>query len=80
MCGNNFSIYIVHIPRKCIESIHLYSCPHSPTESYDLLRNIKIQSENIKMARNISLFTFCMIFDFSKCDGFTLLGTSSLQP
>ena len=35
--------------------------------------SIKIQSENMKMTWNISLFTFCMIFNFSKCDGFTAL-------
>ena len=33
----------------------------------------KIQSENMKMTWNISLFTCCMIYDFSKCDGFTVL-------
>ena len=31
---------------------------------------IKIQSENMKMTWNISLFTFCMICNFFKCDGF----------
>ena len=34
---------------------------------------IKIQSENMKMTWNVSLFTFCMICNFSKCDGFTVL-------
>ena len=53
---------------------------------------IKIQSENMKMTWNISLFIFCMICNFSECDGFTVLWiisikycgikfiTSSLQP
>ena len=27
MCGKNFQIYGVHIPRKCIDSRHFYSCP-----------------------------------------------------
>ena len=27
MCGKNFQIYRVHIPRKCIESRHFCSCP-----------------------------------------------------
>ena len=27
MCGENVSIYGIHIPRKCIESMHFYSCP-----------------------------------------------------
>ena len=26
ICGENFQIYGVHIPRKCIESRHFYSC------------------------------------------------------
>ena len=34
---------------------------------------IRIQSENMKMTWNISLFICCMIFSFSKCDGFTVL-------
>ena len=34
---------------------------------------IKIQSENIKMTWKASLFIFCMICNFSKCDGFTVL-------
>ena len=27
MCEKNFQIYGVHIPRKCIDSRHFYSCP-----------------------------------------------------
>ena len=34
---------------------------------------IKIPSENMKMTWNISLFICCMIYNFSKCDGFTVL-------
>ena len=34
---------------------------------------IKIQSENMKMTWNIRLFIFCMIYNFPKCDGFTVL-------
>ena len=52
---------------------------------------IKVQSENMKMTWNISLFIFCMICNFSKSDGFSVLRifvkqceikaiTSSLQP
>ena len=37
-----------------------------------IICSIKIQSENMKMTWNISLFTFCMICNFSKCDGFTV--------
>ena len=32
MCGKNFQIYGVHIPRKFIDSRHLYSCP-CPTQN-----------------------------------------------
>ena len=34
---------------------------------------IEIQSENMKLIWNISLFIFCMICNFSKYDGFTVL-------
>ena len=34
---------------------------------------IKIQSENMKMAWDITLFIFYMICNFFKCDGFTVL-------
>ena len=34
---------------------------------------IKIQAENVKMTRNISLFIFYMICNFSICGGFTVL-------
>ena len=34
---------------------------------------IKTQSENMKMTWYISLFVFCMVYNFSKCDGFTVL-------
>ena len=40
---------------------------------------IKIQSENMKMTWNISLFIFCMICNFSKCDGFTVLWIISIK-
>ena len=33
MCGKKFSIYGVHIPRKCIESMHFHSCPSSPPKT-----------------------------------------------
>ena len=33
---------------------------------------IKIQSENMKMTWKISLFICCMIYNKSKCDGFTV--------
>ena len=40
---------------------------------------IKIQSGNMKMTRNISLSTFCMICNFSKCDGSIVLCIISIK-
>ena len=96
MCGKKFSIYGVHIPRKCIESMHFYSCPSPPLKTpgrifwksvspktkgveETMICFIKIQSENMKMTWNISLFIFCMICNFSKCDGFTILWIISIK-
>ena len=90
MCGKKISIYGVHIPRKCIESVHFYSCSTSPLKTPDrsfwksvsskakgvketMICFIKIQSKNMKVIWKISLFIFCMISNFSKCDGFTVL-------
>ena len=90
MCRKNFSIYGVHIPRKCIESMYFYSCPSPPLKTpgrifwksvslktkwgeETVIFFIEIQSKNIKMTWGISLFIFCIICDFSKCDGFTVL-------
>ena len=75
MCGKNFSIYDVHIPRK---SLNLCFFSYSPVAHSKLLvdffenlftprqkwweeamiYSIKIQSENMKMTWNISLFPF----------------------
>ena len=30
---HHFSIYGVHIPRKCIESMYFYSCPSPPLKT-----------------------------------------------
>ena len=89
-CGKNFSIYGVHIPRKCIKSMHINSCPSpspkTPGRSFwkyvslktkwvkeSMIYFVKTQSENMKMTKNISLFIFCMICNFCKCDGCTVL-------
>ena len=40
---------------------------------------IKNQLENMKMTWNISLFIFCMIYNFSKCDGLTVLWIISIK-
>ena len=104
----NFEIYGVHIPRKCIDSRHFYSCPsplktrpqvlvitlykqkeitHSPGSILSkicfhqqqngveetMICFIRIQSENMKTTWNIRFFIFCMICNFFKCDGFTVL-------
>ena len=37
MYGKNFSIYGVHIPIKCIESLHFYSCPSPPPTCHSKL-------------------------------------------
>ena len=29
------SIYVVHIPKKCIKSMHFYACPSSPLKIPD---------------------------------------------
>ena len=34
---------------------------------------IKIQSDKMKITWTISLFIFCMIYYFCKCDGYTVL-------
>ena len=62
MCGKNFSIYDIHIPRK---SLNLCFFTHK-TEGVKEATNdsIKIQSENIKMTWNIPLFPFGMIAIF----------------
>ena len=82
MCGKNFSIYGVHIPRK---SFNLCFFTHAPVPLHSkvqveffenlfpprqkgweeaMICSIKIQSENMKMAWNISLFPFGMIAIF----------------
>ena len=113
MCGNNFQIYGVFIPIKCIDLRHFYSCPsplktHPPRSFHHALgrrkllipsRRIlskicfpqqqksaertmiyftKILSENMKMTWYIRLFIFCMICNFFKCDGFTILWIKSI--
>ena len=84
MWGKNFSIYCVHIPRK---SLNLCFFTHAPVPHSKLLveffenlfppwkkrwtEAIKIQSENMKMAWNISVVSIWYDCTFSKCDGFS---------
>ena len=39
---------------------------------------IKIQSENVKMTWSNSSFIFCMVYNFCKCDGFTVSRITSI--
>ena len=88
--GGRFSIYGVHIHRKCVESISFTHVPvphlKLQVEFFENLFpprqkewrklwnfSIKTQSEIMKMIWNISFFKFCMICNFPKCDGFTVL-------
>ena len=76
MCGKTFSIYGVHIPRKSLNLCFFYACPSSgrivwksvstKIEGVDeaMICSIKIQSENMKMTWNISLFPFGTIAIF----------------
>ena len=72
MCGKSFSIYGDHTPRK---SLNLCIFTHALVPDSKLLNlfpprqkwweeAIKIQSENMKMASNISLFLFGIIAIF----------------
>ena len=96
MCEIIFSIYGVHIPRKCIESMHFYSYLSPPLKTpgrifwksvspktkgveETIIWFIKIQSENMKTTWGISLFIFCMIYNFSKSDGFAALWIISIN-
>ena len=83
-CGENFSVYGVE------NALKLCIFTHAPIPQSKLVFPprwkgwmdetiicfIKIQSEKIKMTWNISLHIFCMICNFSKCDGFTVLQNS----
>ena len=78
MCGKHFSIYDVHIPRKSLNLCFFTHAPVPPSEllveffvsqrqkGWRKARvcSIKIQSENVKMTRNISFFPFGMISIF----------------
>ena len=57
------------------ESIFSKICfPQQQKEAEEtMIYFIKIQSENMKMIWDISLFIFCMICNVFKCDGFTVL-------
>ena len=87
MCGKDLQIYDVYIPRKCIEFSthshrqHFFQKSVSPTAEkggakYDLLYQNSIKK--MKMPWYIRLFIFCMICNFFKCHGFTVLQIISI--
>ena len=59
--------------------VEVFCFPKDGSVEEDMVCSTKTQSENMKMTRNISLFTFCMICNFSKCDGFTILKVISIK-
>ena len=93
MRGKDFSIYGVHIPRKSLNlccfthapvphsklQVEVFVSPKTERVEEAMICSIKIQSENIKMTWNISLFLFGVIANFSKCDGFTILEIISVK-
>ena len=55
--GKFFSIYGVHIPRKCIESLHFYSCPSSTlkTPARIFLKSVSPKTEEVEEAMICSI-------------------------
>ena len=76
MCGENLSIYGVHIPGKSLNLCFFTHASKLLVEFFEslfpprqelkktMICSVKIQSENIKMTWNISLFPFGMIAIF----------------
>ena len=62
---------ITHSPRQYSFEIQFSPTAEKDGGNYDYF--IKIQSENMKMTWKIRFFIFCMICNFFKCDGFTIL-------
>ena len=50
MCGKNFQIYGVYIPRKCIDSKHFYSCP-SPLKTRPQLLSSRPRQKEVTYSR-----------------------------
>ena len=55
--------------------------PHNQEQGVEetMICFIKIQSEDVKMTWDFTLFIFCMIYKFSKCDGLTILWIISIK-
>ena len=60
---------------ECFENL----LPQDKRMEETMICLIKIQSENIKITWNISFFIFCMICNFSKCNGCTVLWIISIK-
>ena len=77
--GVKISIYDVLIFRKCIESMYFYSCPSLPLKTLGRIfrKSLSPKAKGVEAAMiffvKISLFIFCVICNFSKCDGFIVL-------
>ena len=83
-----FTFYGIHIPTKCIESIHFYSCPSSWLKTLGkIFINLFLQRKKVwrklwfafskfnqKIWRWLGAlgYSYCMICNFSKCDGLTV--------
>ena len=94
MCGKNFSVYGINNALKLwIFTYAPVSDSKLEVEFFEnvfpprqkgwmeetMICFIKIQSGKVKMTWNISLFIFCMIYSFSKCDAFTVLWVISIK-
>ena len=87
-CGKIFSVYgaenalnlciftYVPVPHSKLQDRIFWKCISPRRRGWmeeTMICFIEIQSENLKMTWNINLFIFCMICNFSKFDGFTVL-------
>ena len=70
-----FTHFYRHFPTQYSRQKFLKICfpQNTPLVKKTMICFIKIQSENMKITWNTRLFIFCMIYNFSKCDGCTIL-------
>ena len=57
MCGEKFSIYGVHIPRKCKEYTHFYSCLSPPFKTPDRIfwKSVSPKTKRVEEAMTFSI-------------------------
>ena len=69
---NALNLCIFQFPLKTPGRI-FWKSVSSKTKSVEktMICFVKFHSENMKMTWSIRLFIFCMIYNFSQCDGFT---------